>query len=281
MVSFGMHLSGARLVTFLITNLDTVFVGRFRGALQAGIYDRAFRLFTIPLTLFNQPLGAVAIPALSRLQGDDERYRVFYRAWTQLTFGMSMPLVAFLFVDAERAVMTILGAQWIGIVPLYRALAPAAFIGRLGMVTNWVYLSTGRADRQLRWNLLLLGPMITAYAVGVRWGAFGVAVAHTVVTCAVWFPGVMYCCRTAPVRPRDVLGVMFVPAAAAIAAGLGLLLFAHVLPSGLGVAAQFLVDLIVYAVLYVGAWVAIPGGRKSLVGCIVLVQEALANKAVR
>ena len=150
MVAFGLHLSGSRIVTFLTMNLDTVFVGRFRGALQAGIYDRAFRLLTIPLTLFNQPLTAVAVPALSRLQGDPERYRVFYRAWIRLMFGMSMPLVAFLFVDAERAVVTILGSQWMGIVPLYRVLAPAAFIGRLSMVTSWVYFDrTSRSPAPL------------------------------------------------------------------------------------------------------------------------------------
>ena len=281
MVAFGLHLSGSRVVTFLTMNLDTVFVGRFRGALQAGIYDRAFRLLTVPLTLFNQPLTAVAVPALSRLQGDPERYRVFYRAWIRLMFGMSMPLVAFLFVDAERAVVTILGAQWIDIVPLYRVLAPAAFIGRLSMVTSWVYLSTGQADRQLRWSLLLLVPMIAAYAVGVRWGAFGVAVAHTFVTCALWYPGVVSCCRSAPVRPRDVVGVMVVPAAAAIGAGLGLMAVTSMMSPGLGVAAQFLLDLIVYGVLYVVAWVVFPGGRRSLAQCILLVQEAIASKQVR
>ena len=119
-----------------------------------------------------------------------------------------MPLVVFLFVDAERAVLTILGSQWIAIVPIYRVLAPAAFIGRLNVVTRWLYVTTGRTDRQFRWSAFLLVPMVAAYAIGVRWGAFGVAVAHTVVTCTLWYPGVVYRCRTAPVRPRDVIGVM-------------------------------------------------------------------------
>ena len=274
MVAFGLHLSGSRIVTYLTMNLDTVFVGRFRGPLEAGIYDRAFRLLTIPLMLFNQPLTAVAVPALSRLLGDAERYRVFYRTWIRLMFGMSMPLVVFLFVDAERAVVTILGAQWIDIVPLYRVLAPAAFIGRLSMVTNWIYLSTGRADRQLRWSLFLLVPMVAAYAVGVSWGAFGVAVAHTIVTCALWYPGVAYCCRSAPVSPRDVHSVMIVPATASIAAGLGLMAVNKVLPSGISVPVHFLLDLVVYTALYIGVWVAVPGERRRLAQGLSLVREA-------
>ena len=278
MVDFGLYLSASRIVTVLTMNLDTVFVGRFGGPPQAGIYDRAFRLLMIPLILFNQPLTAVAVPALSRLQGDAERYRVFYQAWIRLMFAMSMPLVVFLFVDAERAVVTILGAQWIGVVPLYHALAPAAFIGRLSMVTNWIYLSTGRADRQLRWSLFLLVPMVAAYAVGVGWGAFGVAVAHSLVTCLLWYPGVAYCCRSAPVSPRDVLGAMIVPATASIGAGLGLAALMEALPSGINVAALFLLDLMVYAVLYIGAWAIIPGGRQSLAQCIQLGREAAATR---
>ena len=119
-----------------------------------------------------------------------------------------MPLVAFLFVDAERAILTILGPQWIGIAPIYRVLAPAAFIGRFNFVTNWLYLTTGRTDRQFRWSAILLGPMVVAYAIGVGWGAVGVAAAHSLVTCLLWYPSVAYCCRTAPVSPRDVYSVM-------------------------------------------------------------------------
>jgi PST family polysaccharide transporter len=278
LVAFGMHLSGFRILNYLALNLDTVFVGRFRGPVDAGIYDRAYRLLTIPSTLLNQPLSAVAVPALSRLQGDAGRYRAFYLAWIRFVFGLTMPLVVFLFEDAERAVLTILGAQWIAIVPIYRVLAPAAFIGRLNVVTRWLYITTGRTDRQLRWSAFLLVPMVAAYAIGVGWGALGVAAAHTLVTCALWYPGIVYCCRTAPVRPRDVLGVMMMPAAASIGAGLGLLAVMQVLPDGLSVPVRLLLDVVVYAAMYGLAWVAVPGGRRSLVQFIGLAREAMATR---
>ena len=280
LVAFGMHLSGFRILNFLALNLDTVFVGRFRGPAAAGIYDRAYRLLTIPGSLLNQPLSGVAIPTLSRLQGDPDRYRTFYLSWIRLVFGLTMPLVAFLFVDAERAVWTILGAQWMAIVPIYRVLAPAAFIGRLNVVTRWLYISTGRTDRQLRWSAFLLVPMVAAYAIGVGWGAMGVAAAHSLVTCALWFPGIVYCCRTAPIRPRDVLGVMLLPAAASVGAGLALLSVMPVLPNGLNVPVRLLIDFVVYAAIYGLAWVAAPGGRQSLMQFIGLARESMASGRV-
>lgn len=278
LLAFGLNLSGFRILNHLALNLDTVFVGRFWGPAQAGIYDRAYGLLKIPSTLLNQPLSSVAVPALSRLQGDAVRYRAFYLAWIRLVFGLTMPAVVFLFVDAERAVLTILGPQWIGIVPIYRVLAPAAFIGRLNTVTNWLYVTTGRTDRQLRWSAFLLVPMLAAYAIGVGWGASGVAVAHTLVTCGLWFPGIVYCCRTTPVVPRDIFRVMIMPAAASISAGLGLHALMEVLPQGNSVPVRLLVDFVVYAAMYGMAWIAVPGGRRSLVQITRLAREAITSR---
>jgi O-antigen/teichoic acid export membrane protein len=276
LVAFGLHLSGYRVLNHLAMNLDTAFVGRFWGPQQAGLYDRAYRVVTTPSTLLNGPLSTVAVPALSRLQGDATRYRAFYQTWIQFVFGLTMPLVAFLFVDTERAILTILGDRWIGIAPIYRVLAPAAFIGRFNVVTNWLYVTTGRADRQLRWSAILLVPIVIAYGIGVAWGALGVAVAHTVVTCLLWYPSVAYCCRTAPVDPIDVCAVMIMPAAAAVGAGLGLLMWG-VMPQPAAVSVAFVVDFVVYATLYLGAWVVVPAGRRNLAQFIVLVRGAIAK----
>ena len=280
LVMFGLHLSGYRILDYLAMNLDTVFVGRFWGPQQAGMYDRAYRIITTPSTWLNAPLSDVAVPALSRLQDDGERFRVFYQAWLQFVFALTMPLVAFLFVDAEQAILTILGSQWIGIAPVYRVLAPAAFIGRFNVVTNWLYVTTGRTDRQLRWSAIVLTPMICAYAIGVRWGAIGVASAHTLVTCLLWYPGVAYCCRTGPVRPADVFRVMSVPSVASIAAGCGLFVLQTGLPRQLGIPVAFLLDLLVYAALYLTAWIAIPTGRRRLVQFVGFAREMFAVRPV-
>ena len=278
LVQFGLRTTGAGIFNFLAMNLDTVVVGRVKGAQQAGVYDRAYRILTIPSTLLNQPLTGVAVPALSRLQADGERYRTFYQNWIQVVFALTMPIVVFLFVDAERAILTVLGERWSGIAPIYRALAPAAFIGRFNVVTDWLYVTTGRTDRQLRWNGGLLIVMIVAYAVGVRWGAFGVAVAHSLVVCSLWYPGVAYCCRTTPVRPRDVLGVMRLPAAAAAAAGLVLFAALTGLPRLTPLPLAFVMDALLFGVAYLAAWAVVPAGRKRLDAFVGLARETLRGR---
>jgi O-antigen/teichoic acid export membrane protein len=233
----------------------------------------------MPFQIVNVPLSGVAIPTLSRLQNDPERYRAFYRTCIQMAFAMSMPLIVFLFVDAERAIATILGEQWLSMVPLYRVLAPAAFFGKFNVVTNWVYVSTGRADRQLRWSAYTLVPIVAAYALGVRWGAIGVAAAHTIVTVGLRYPSLVYCFRTAPVRVRDVLEVLWVPALASTGAGVLLYVLSLALPSPASVPAALVLDLLLYGALYAAVWAAVPNGRAAILDLVRLAREAASSQS--
>ncbi len=265
MVRFGLNQSGVRVLSHLTNNLDTVVVGRFSGLQRAGIYDRAFRVLTLPFQLLTGPLGSVVVPALSRLQGDPSRYRSFYRQWVRLIYALSMPLVVFLFVDAKPAVIAVLGARWAGMVPIYRALAPAAFFGRVSFVAGWLFTSTGRADRHLRWVALSFVPMLVGYAIGVRWGAFGVAVAHSLVSVLLWYPGISFGCRAAPVEPRDVTEQMWLPGILSVVAGGVLhLLLLHVLPKIRPLTVGLVVHAFIYAAIYLALWASFPAGRRAL-----------------
>jgi O-antigen/teichoic acid export membrane protein len=275
-VELGLYFSGYRLVNYLALNLDTMFVGRFWGARSAGLYDRSYRLLTAPLQLLNLPLGSVAQVTLSRLQDAPDRFRTFYRRGIHLAFAMSMPLMVFLFVDAENAVLTLLGGQWITVVPIYRVLAPAAFLGKFNFVTSWVYVSTGRGDRQLRWGVCALLPLLAAYAVGVRWGAVGVAAAYSIVSCALRYPSIVYCFRTAPVRPRDVLDAARAPALSSLGAGAVLFAAARAVPASWPAAVKLAADGAMYGAVYLACWTALPGGRQ-----IIREVAALARRAAR
>lgn len=280
MVRFGLNLSGVRVLAYLVSNLDTMFVGRFQGAPAAGVYDRAFRLLTVSYHVLNQPIGAVASPTLSRLQDDPERFRTFFLGWVRFVVSLSMPLVAFLFVDARYAVIAVLGDRWSGIVPIYRVLAPAAFLGRLHFMNGWIYTATGRADRQLRWWSILLVPLAIGYWVGAsRAGAMGVAAAHAGILCLFWYPGLVFCCRTAPVRPREVLAQIRMPAGCSIAAGAVLwLLIERVLPR-LPITLGLCVHLVLFGLTYLAFWALLPSGRRNLGDLVRLARSGIGGVA--
>jgi hypothetical protein len=71
---------------------------------------------------------------------------------------------------------------------------------------------------------------------------------------------------------------MIMPAAASISAGLGLHALMEVLPQGNSVPVRLLVDFVVYAAMYGMAWIAVPGGRRSLVQITRLAREAITSR---
>ena len=282
---FGGHLTGFNVINFFARNLDKVFIGRFVGAGPLGLYAKAYQLLLLPVRQINLPLSSVAVPTLSRLQADPDRFRVYYRRGVMLTVAAGMPAVVFLFVAAEKAVLAILGPQWIDAVIMFRVLAPAAFVGTFNMATGWVFVSLGQTGRQLRWGIISALLSVLGFAVGIRWGVIGMAAAVSVAVCTLRLPGVIYCFQQAPLRVYDLLIALWRPAVSSLLAGGGLYLanrfvipdgrldLSSITPTGWEVGLGLLSDCGIYILLYVLIWIVTPGGRKSMRDIIHLARQ--------
>lgn len=260
-LSFGAHLTAHGLLHRLTRYVAEALIGRFAGSAALGLYSRAYGLLLAPRQNLSSPLADVAVSGLSRLQEQRERYRRYFRRAILPPVFVGMPLVAFLFVAAEEVILTVLGTQWTGAVPIFRWLAPAAFVGTFNAATSWVFISCGRADRQVRWALLSVTLRLVALGIGVRWGVIGVAAAVSLTTVLLRYPQVVYCFRTSPLVPGDLFRVLWRPAlasGAAAAALAGLTGFAFTPPEIPALA--LLVALALYAPLYGLAWILLPGG---------------------
>jgi O-antigen/teichoic acid export membrane protein len=276
-LSFGGNLAAAQVVDAAKLGLEQFLVGRFWGAASLGFYSRARVLLFMPLQQLNQPVSSVAIPALSRLQAEADHFRSFYRHSLQIMALLGMPVAVFVFVAAEPLVLTLLGSQWHETIPLVRALAPAALVTSFSMATGWLYISQGQTGRQLRWMLFSSAVFAVGVALGLRWGAVGVAAAVSVVTCGLRLPGILYCFRTMPVAATEIAGVLWRPALAAAAAGAALYALNRVVRVSSGVLTELAIDLFAYSVAYGACWLILPCGRqiiRELFGLLPLLRGA-------
>jgi O-antigen/teichoic acid export membrane protein len=267
MIAFGGHLTGANLCQYLNRNLDNVLIGKVWGEAALGLYNRAYSLLLMPITQLNGPITNVALPALSRLQGDPERYRTYYRKALGLLVTAGMPLVAFTGVEARPLVHVLLGEHWLATVPIFQALAPAAFIGTFNVATGWLYISLGRTARQLRWAVMQTPVIAASFFIGVPYGPIGVAVAYSVVMVLLRGPAIAYCLHGTFIRPRDV-AVAIMPATIASLAAAACILAIHEIPSlrlpigsPIGV---ILADAGLYALFYALVYWVTPGGQGNL-----------------
>lgn len=189
---FGMGLVGVQLLTYASRNVDSIVIGQSFGASALGIYNRAFQLMLLPLNQVNAPSTRVALPTLSRLQDDPERYGRF------LVFGQTVmmnvvSLVLAVCIGLAPAVIGIsLGDQWAAAVPIFQVLGIAGFFQMAGYASYWIFLSKGLTN----WNLLLAlwaRPLVVVLIIlGGFWGVMGVAVAYTLGAAILWPLGLLW-----------------------------------------------------------------------------------------
>jgi len=103
LLQMGRHVTGFQVANYVERNLDNVLIGRFVGALQLGCYARAYDLLRLPLQQIADPAGTVAMPTLSRLISEPERYRDAYLRMARSVLLFTVPLAPFLVLCAGLA----------------------------------------------------------------------------------------------------------------------------------------------------------------------------------
>jgi O-antigen/teichoic acid export membrane protein len=281
MLKFGANLAGFNFVNYWARNLDNVLIGRWWGKAVLGLYGKAYQLLMLPIMQISMPFSKVAIPTLSRLQNDPDKYRAYYRKGVMLLAALGMPIVAFLFVAADETIHVFLGPHWDQAIPIFRVLGPAAFFGTFNMATGWVYTSRGDTHRQLRWGILTSAVTVIAFFIAVPHGAIAVGGAFSIVYCTLTmgYPAFAYCFRGTPLRMADMLDAVWRPSVASL--GAGVIIFAG-LPwlRGHGPAIVSLaIEGFLYAIAYFCLWAVLPGGTDFIRNVVSLARHLRPNRS--
>ncbi len=195
LVSFGGHLVASQVLVYASRNIDSVMIGRLFGPASLGFYNRAFQLMVLPLNQINAPASRVALPTLSRLQDDPERYARFLAVGQIVLLNIVAGVLAFSVAQAPALVAVALGPRWEPTVHLFQILAIAGFFQAAAYATYWVSLSLGLTKRFF-WYTIATRPVVIGLIIaGALWGVEGVAWAYTIGNALVWPIGIVWMTR--------------------------------------------------------------------------------------
>ena len=263
---YWLSLSTSRTISWIGDQLDRVVVGSVGGAAVAGLYDSAKRWAGFAFQELFMSLSDVAVGSLSRVREERARYRIYLRNIFLPILSLSLPAMAFMFVEARLVLHVLLGDQWLGAEGFVRMMCIASAAATMGRLMQWVYMSLGQTDRQLRWTFLTTPVNVLAVLVGARNGAYGVAVAVAVANVTLAVPSLWYGLRFSPVAIRDCLSIFLRPFTAAVAGALAIWAadphVPHLRPDLLSLALRMLL----FGLVYASAWIALPGGIGALRG---------------
>jgi PST family polysaccharide transporter len=231
MLRFGGYLTGSKLMVYLFRNADNALIGWWWGAGPLGLYSKAYSILMLPINQINAPMSGVAVPALSRVQNDSERVRRVFLGGYAVLASIILPTILFLTIFTDEVILVILGQQWRPSISLFRLLAPAALVGALALnPLSWLFIATGRPDRQFRFGILWSGVLVAAFAFGVRFGPAGVAAGYSIISACLALPLCIYAFRGTSIRLGDLASTLKAPTIAALVAALAGLSLALAIP---------------------------------------------------
>lgn len=261
LVSFGVNLTGVNIATYFSMTADTMIVGVFGGKVQLGLYNRSYTLVTQPLGQLMAPVARVALPLLSRLD-DPAQYRNAFDNMLRLTMLLTAPMAITCFIIPGPVIAVLLGPKWTAAAGIFGWICFGGLLAPVFNAVGWLFTSQARTDEQMRWSIVTALLSIAAFAIGIPWGALGVAISSGISFTALQLPLMINrATRTGPVGPADVGRALAGLAVATIVTAGAVFAVRALHPPGL----VFVAGAVAYAVYTAGS-LALPGGRGFVAG---------------
>ena len=268
MARFGSSVAGFNILNYFARNLDNLLIGKVWGLSALGLYGRAYTLLMAPLSQVIYPLNKVVVPVLTRINHDRSTYVRTYERILGVILLVCTPLVTWLLVAREAIVHVFLGPQWHEVAPIFLSLGFAALVQPLNNSAGWLLLSQGRARDIFSSGVLSCAIAVTSFAIGLPWGARGVATAYAIgqicaATPALWW----LTCRGGRFPLAPVLATAVPVWIAAAVAGCSFHLVQTAFPMQ-GRLQQLACAALWVSAAFVATLTAMPSGRRLLRACL-------------
>jgi len=277
MLKYGLNLTGFDLVNYFSRNLDNILIGRVWGAQTLGYYSRAYSLLLFPIQNIRGPITSVAMPAMSRLQDEPERFRAYYSQVLSILGMLTMPISAFCFVSSDLIIETLLGPQWLPAANIAKWLACASFLQPVAGVFGMVLMALGLANRHLRCGLISAILLSLTFLLSVRYGVETLAICYAISGYVLFVPIFLYAAKGTGIRLRHFIRGVWRPALASVFAAQSLFLVKsaiiqpHVLMS-------LILNLSLFGLVYLMLFVALPGGARDLRGLSLRLMDGIRKE---
>jgi lipopolysaccharide exporter len=222
--NFGLPLAGANFVNNMLLNTDYAFIGHLVGAVELGVYVLAFNVASWPAGLLGSMINNVSMPAFSRVKSDPDLLKKAMTRSLRAVSLIAMPMCGLMMALARPLVLVLYGAKWEASAEVLSILSLYGAISIICVLFANMLVSLGKARSMLAVQLIWLGALVPAMALGVhRDGIVGAALAHIAIIAPLVLPSYVFALKRATGIRLAALGKAILPpllatSAAALAA---------------------------------------------------------------
>ena len=151
--SFGFNLLVQGLLDKIVTNLESLLIGKYYVKQQLGFFSQGRKLDSYVIQTSNNVVQKVSYPLLAKIQGDEDRLKSGYRMVMGVTMCCITPIIAIMVCGAEDIMLGIFGRQWLQASPFLRLWALCGWMVTLYSVFNNIFLVKGKSKLLLRCSI--------------------------------------------------------------------------------------------------------------------------------
>lgn len=180
LLDFGMHLTGANFVGYLASNITPFSIGLVGGAQSLGLYDRSFRLTSIPSKQLLPPVLNVCQSALARVAEEAPRLRSAITSLAGKIALITVFVTVIMVITADWLVAVLLGDGWDAAVLMFQFLAAFSIVTPITTFIAISLVAIGEPKALLTWKVITFFILLAAILIGSFWGVMGIVVAHAI-----------------------------------------------------------------------------------------------------
>lgn len=174
--SYGKWITAGGLLTYLSTQIDNLFIGRFFGVGVLGLYDFAFKTANLAFTQITDIVSRVAFPLYVKRKNDKNHLRNLF---FQNVIGVSIPAFVImipLLLFPKEILQLLFGPKWIAAALPLQILSIYGFFRAAIGPGGPLFLSIGKPDVLTKINTLnFILVIIFLYPFAKMFGVNGVA----------------------------------------------------------------------------------------------------------
>ncbi|MCZ4319931.1 lipopolysaccharide biosynthesis protein [Aequorivita viscosa] len=201
----GLALIGTKSLNYFARSLDNILIGKFIGAPELGVYNRAYSFMTFPIYKITGVLSSVLFPSFSIIQGNINRIIDMFLKSVQITSFVIFMLMGLLYINATEFVMLVLGVQWKSLIPLLKILALPSALQSITLLTENIFRAQNKYQLEFKLNIVVSVILVIAIIIGLEWGIIGVAYSYL---CAVILTTVIILIVTAKIVKINVFKIL-------------------------------------------------------------------------
>jgi PST family polysaccharide transporter len=142
-VSYGGGIMATNLLSYVLVNVDYLFVGYYLGAIALGVYTVAFKIPDLLIVQFCSLVGKVIFPVYAKMKDDPDALKKAFLMTMNYVAAITVPIGLGLMLIAKPFVLTVFTNKWAEAIPVMRAISLYALFLSLAYNASHAYKAQG------------------------------------------------------------------------------------------------------------------------------------------